>query len=512
MPPRIRKYLSGFPKRKQKEKEDELIQSQAGALDKFISSKKQKESSNLVEEQEILVNEEEEILMNEGQENLGNEGQENLGNQEHEESNGQEGMENDSRNEDMSSEHGLRNIDDPSNWYKIDQKFIDFIVERGPLKRDEVNFPMDNAGRHFSSFHYIRHLSNGEKQDRRWLVYSNASDKVFCFCCKLFKQDENKTLLATSGINDWHNLAHRLKSHEASNDHIFGMSKWIELERRLRMNETIDKSVEDQIRKEKVHWKGVIEMVIEAMKTIAKNNLAFRGNNERIYQRNNGIFFIIIEMMAKCHPTMREHLRRIQHGEIHYHYLGHNIQNELIQVLANEVESSMIRRIKGAKYFSVILDCTPDISHVEQMSLVIRCVDVSTITIQVEEFFLQFLKVEDTKGARLFEELGEALVALQLDIGDVRGQGYDNGSNMKGKHKGVQKRLLDKNPRAFYTPCACHNLNLVLCDMANTCNKAISFFGVLQRIYCLFTAFTKRWQILIKNVDGITVKSLSQTR
>ncbi|KAG5553188.1 hypothetical protein RHGRI_011152 [Rhododendron griersonianum] len=480
--------MSGFEKRKRKQRVDELIQSQAGALDRFISSNKQNESSNLNEEQEILVNEEQEIVGNEGQENLGNEGQENLGNQEHKESServdesGHEGMDNDSQNEDMSFERGVRNIDDPSNWDKIDQKFIDFIVERGPLKRDKVNFPMDNAGRRFSCFHYIRRLSNGEKQDRRWLVYSNASDKVFCFCCKLFKQDENKTMLATSGLNDWHNLAQRLKSHEASNEHIFGMSKWIESEIRLRLNETIDKSVEDQIKKEKVHWKGVLERIIEAVKTLAKNNLAFRGDNEKIYQKNNGIFLSIIEMMAKHDPTMREHLRRISNGEIHYHYLGHNIQNELIQMLANEVKSAMIRRIKDAKYFAVILDCTPDISHMEQMSLVIRCVDVSTTTIQVEEFFLQFLKVEDTTGSGLFEELEEGLVTLQLDIGDCRGQGYDNGSNMKGKRKGVQKRLLDKNPRAFYMPCGCHSLNLVLCDMANSCNKAISFFGVLQRI------------------------------
>ena len=54
---------------------------------------------------------------------------------------------------------------------------------------------------------------------------------------------------------------------------------------------------------------------------------------------------------------------------------------------------------------------------------------------------------------------------------------------MKGKHQGVQKRLLDINPRAFYTPCGYHNLNLVLCDMANSCPRAISFFGVLQCIY-----------------------------
>lgn len=43
-----------------------------------------------------------------------------------------------------------------------------------------------------------------------------------------------------------------------------------------------------------------------------------------------------------------------------------------------------------------------------------------------------------------------ALKNLELDLNCMRGQGYDNGSNMKGKHQGVQKRLLDKNLKAFY--------------------------------------------------------------
>jgi hypothetical protein len=81
---------------------------------------------------------------------------------------------------------------------------------------------------------------------------------------------------------------------------------------------------------------------------------------------------------------------------------------------------------------------------------------------------------------------------LDLNIDDIRGQGYDNGSNMKGKERGVQKRLLDINPKAFYTPCGCHSLNLVLCDIANSCPKAISFFGIVQRIYTLFSSSTKR--------------------
>ena len=95
-----------------------------------------------------------------------------------------------------------------------------------------------------------------------------------------------------------------------------------------------------------------------------------------------------------------------------------------------------------------------------------------------------------------------------LNIDDVRGQGYDNGYNMKGKHQGVQKRLRDKNPRAFYMPCACHSLNLTLCDMAKSCSKVVSFFRIVQRIYTLFSGSTKRWKVLLDHVPSLTVKSL----
>ena len=61
-------------------------------------------------------------------------------------------------------------------------------------------------------------------------------------------------------------------------------------------------------------------------------------------------------------------------------------------------------------------------------------------------------------------------------------------------------------------PCACHSLNLTLCDMAKSCSKAISFFGIVQRIYVLFLGSTKRWNVLLEHVPDLTVKSLSNTR
>ena len=83
---------------------------------------------------------------------------------------------------------------------------------------------------------------------------------------------------------------------------------------------------------------------------------------------------------------------------------------------------------------------------------------------------------------------------------------------MKGKHQGVLKRLLEMNPRALYVPCACHSLNLALSSMAHSCTRAISFFGIVQSLYTLFSGSTKRWKILLDNVSKLTLKCLSNTR
>ena len=405
------------------------------------------------------------------------------------------------------------NIYDPRIWANLDTNSRDLLVKNDPIRDILVQKgPKDKLGRCFSSTFYTRHLSNGEKHDREWLVYSKDIDKVFCFCCKLFKNGFQKSQLVNEGFNDWIHLSSRLKEHETSNEHITNMSTWLDLRIRLKKNETIDKYIQEQINKEKEHWKKVLQRIISVVKYLAKHNLAFRGTNERIYQNNNGNFLGLIEMIAEWDSVMKEHVRRIDHDEIHYHYLGHNIQNELINMLASKIKSAIIQKIKKAKYFSVILDCTPDASHQEQMTLILRCVDVFTNPIKIEEFFIEFLKVNDTSGQGLFEELQDVLKTLNLDIDDVRGQGYDNGSNMRGRNQGVQKKLLDINPRALYTPCGCHSLNLTLCDIANCCGKAKDFFGVVQRIYTLFSHSTKRWQILINNVKGLTMKPLSATR
>lgn len=163
--------------------------------------------------------------------------------------------------------------------------------------------------------------------------------------------------------------------------------------------------MQEQIMREKEHHRQVFIRVMVVVKSLAKNNLAFRGNKEKVYEEGNGNFLSMIEMIAEFDPVMQEHLRHFQSKEIQYHYLSHKIQNELLQLLANEVKSAIIEKIKKAKYFSVILDCTHDVSHEEQMSLLIRCVNDTDSPVKVAEYLLGFIKVDDTQEWGSFQNL-----------------------------------------------------------------------------------------------------------
>ncbi|KAL9662085.1 hypothetical protein QQ045_026913 [Rhodiola kirilowii] len=331
----------------------------------------------------------------------------------------------------------IPNIFDPKNWDNLAPKWRDLLVKEGPL----------------------RDVLTG----------------------KVFKTKRQQTQLAHDGIRDWGHLYHSLKQHERSSDHITHYLIWVELRVRLKTNQVIDKVLQDQIKLETEHWRKIRSIrsptLIRSvrLRTSASDNSELRfvplirlsdsNNSELRHPTNpkfdsflssdcprsdnpslvccciqktlNSVIQVQVKMVAEWDSNLKEHLRRKQNHEIQFDYLSHKIQNELILLIAAEIKGAVLKRIKEAKYFSVILDCTPDISKQEQMTLIIRRVDVSTVPIQVQEYFLQFLVVNDTTGQGLFEELKNVLHHLGLDIDDVRGQGHDNGSNMKGKHKGA---------------------------------------------------------------------------
>jgi len=179
----LRKYASGSEKRKKKARIDEFIQSQRGSMHKFL--KNNPNTSRDPNELAIVVWKEptQIILEDEGppDDNVGiNMEENNVSNDEH--------IFNSNTTENSSlDEEQVCHMDiyDPRNWDNLDNKARDILVEKGPIREDNIVFPFDDNLRHFAYSHYHRKMSNGELRDRKWLVYSKHLDKVFCFCCKL---------------------------------------------------------------------------------------------------------------------------------------------------------------------------------------------------------------------------------------------------------------------------------------------------------------------------------------
>ncbi|XP_045827742.1 zinc finger MYM-type protein 5-like [Trifolium pratense] len=252
IPPKFRKFESGNEKRKKKKKLEEFIQSQRGALDKFLIKEPQIsiENENVGNvDSEILEN----VVENNNTENesvnpenrgdvhgddvnlntsLDNEDDDNL-----------EGNVNDNVEQANPIERSF-DIFDPRNWDALDSKMIDLLVMEGP-KRDLsiVNGPKDKSSRRFTANLYTRTLANGEKWDRKWLVYSKELDRVFCFCCKVFKRGNVNGLLTNEGFCNWKHIGERLREHERGAVHIKNMVTWNELLQRLQKNQTIDKTI-----------------------------------------------------------------------------------------------------------------------------------------------------------------------------------------------------------------------------------------------------------------------------
>uniref|UniRef100_A0A452GQH4 DUF4371 domain-containing protein n=1 Tax=Gopherus agassizii TaxID=38772 RepID=A0A452GQH4_9SAUR len=340
-------------------------------------------------------------------------------------------------------------------------------------------------------------------------MYSVQKDAIFCFSCKLYGTGD---IPLRRGTSAWKALSKRLQQHETGKGHQDCMVKWFDLRSGIVNHTSIDQLELQAFLKERDFWRNVVKRMVDVVIFLSKRNLAFRGSNEKRADPSNGNFLGLFELLAKYDNVLSKLLQRIKKAETPVQYLSPQIQNELIQLVASNIQEANIAQLKKAKYYSVNLDCTPDVSHEEHMSVVLCFVECNGEDgVNICEVFVGFLNVHDTTGEGLLEAFLEKANNLGIDIADLRGQAYDNGANMRGKNKGVQARMLEINNSALYVPCGAHTWNLVISDAAKSSKYAVDFFGLINRIYVIFSSSPSLWDILQEHMP-ISVKGLSDTR
>lgn len=142
------------------------------------------------------------------------------------------------------------------------------------------------------------------------------------------------------------------------------------------------------------------------------------------------------------------------------------MQNEILKVMAHQVLREVTDAIRLAPFFSLMVDETTDVSNKEQVVLCCRWVDGN---LEAHEDFIGMYITGSTEASALVRIIYDVLIRLNLSINKLRGQYYNGASSMSGHKSGVASQILKDEPKALYTHCYGHSLNLACSGTVKQC-------------------------------------------
>ena len=149
------------------------------------------------------------------------------------------------------------------------------------------------------------------------------------------------------------------------------------------------------------------------------------GRDESVMSKNRGNLIEKISLMAKLNVEINDIVLEKAPGN--EKYTSPMIQKDILHILATKVREKICE--VGNVKFCILVDEAKDASNKEQMTIVLRFVDVQGF---LQERFFKIVHVKDTTSLTLKKKISKVLTRHNLHIRDLRGQGYDGASNMRG--------------------------------------------------------------------------------
>ena len=200
---------------------------------------------------------------------------------------------------------------------------------------------------------------------------------------------------------------------------------------------------------------------------LARQGMALQGDGTE----DDGNYLQLLQLLSSQDPLVA--------GWLRYRYTSHKIQDDFLDLMGKDILSNISSRLQQSKFATLMIDETTDVSNASQAVVVLRYV---TDVFDVYEDLMGLYKVPSTDAATLVATAKDALKDAALPISKLRGQCYDGAAAMRGIRSGVAKRILDEEPRAVYTHCYSHSINLAMNDSIKACKPVKKSLEVTHEI------------------------------
>ncbi|XP_025684945.1 uncharacterized protein [Arachis hypogaea] len=225
---------------------------------------------------------------------------------------------------------------------------------------------------------------------------------------------------------------------------------------------------------------------IDCIRWLTFQGCAYRGHDESQSSSNRGNLLEMLKFLGSYNERVKKNV--LENDPKNAKYTSNDVQKEILHILATKVRNSIREEIGDAK-FCIIVDESRDESKKEQMAIVLRFVTLDGF---VKERFFDLVHVTDTCATTLKKELISVLSHYNLQVENIRGQGYDGASNMRGEWNGLQALFLKDSPQAYYVHYFAHRLQLALVTASREVLQIHEFFTQLNSIVTIVSASSKR--------------------
>ncbi|QHO24342.1 zinc finger MYM-type protein 1-like [Arachis ipaensis] len=324
-----------------------------------------------------------------------------------------------------------------------------------PTKRDEIRRAYLKAGpnqpildkypfssdtsrrRHFQASWFELYPS--------WLEYSIEDDDVYCLPCYLFAIESSintgSNALIEDGFRNWKKVNNGkdcpLLNHIGKGPNSFHHRATKSCDDLMKQSQHVDTLMKRQTSEKIENNRRRLGASIDCIRWLTFQGCAYRDHDESSSSGNRGNFIELLKFLDSYNSSVQKLI--LENAPRFAKYTSSDVQKEIIHVLVTMVRNSIRKDIGDAK-FCIIIDEACDESKKEQMAIVLRFFNVDGF---VRERFFDLVHVSDTSALTLKKELVFVLSIYNLQIENIRGQGYDGASNMRGKWNGLQALFLN---------------------------------------------------------------------